>query len=765
MSLKHTDKERHKLEIKSHGTKTVIRPSTEMGERLAATINDVAHKGAPTNEDIKLLGDKFKEILLETRPSSLKAKHIENDMYNLISDIQKLMLERNYDERLQDALKRFDKAAAESKIDKGDREQLGKHLNRLSQLVKELIPKSMKLMRRVSRDEDFRELLISYLDIFQEKRKKSKQTGESKSEKGTEKLKDVMKSDEKTSKKASKLLKEPVKKAKEKMGGAKSKTSKGGEKPKYSKTTKVPSQGVYSQKTTQGTISSGMPQSNVGVSGQIQGEPSTYGTTQKGYLTPEEIGVQSMEGVVQSDESEKEYIDRYLSNEGYAYIYEETSSEVSEEDLPSEKREDQQKKEEVKQKTIDLIQQFRKHHEYPGFLHSLLSIYDEAIYIVSKLGKTKKKGGDKHRIRAALEDLRVFTERLCDTSLYNWVSHLKSLSAIQNDPLYAKMRGDMEQILFDPHQKYQTNEEIRDYIRDIKENMKELNNKYDNLVNNFLNETKMILKGFRKDEYLISLAHDWTHLVQSTFTDENGRPNLRVALDSFDQLQKTFFPVIKEQLTHRTLPSFDIYTHTYTLKVDDLYTDLSDLLPDQFKMKTESVSSLDRKKDLAEISSKVSFLLDNIDFKMEEVSFYFKKKSGFKYEDYGVVDINVNNAYIEMNFNLVLEDNSYFRLDIHSVTVDIHKLNIKIHEAKHKFLDKIITTLFKNTIRKRINVALAENILKVSYKTCGVLNTAMKRAAKNTGRYKRYHHHSSKKKKELPSRYSRSSKHRTTKAH
>jgi len=286
-------------------------------------------------------------------------------------------------------------------------------------------------------------------------------------------------------------------------------------------------------------------------------------------------------------------------------------------------------------------------------------------------------------------------------------------------------------VILDRHNRYETNDAIRDKIRGMRNQFRELNEKHKGLFENLFRETSDIITGIVNDPEISKLRNDLNKMLIEIFTDKEGKPSPTVVVDSLTRIKDAFFPIIKEKLRYIDLPIVEVETDKYYYRLSNLSFKLSDILPDMFHIETDSDVHIDLEnmKRAGKLNLKMNFYPFKTD--IENLCFDLKKKKGMKYRDAGMIDVHIRDAGIMFDFTFNLKSDQVDHFELTNVSSNLGEFKIKVREAKHKVWDRFLTTVFnpviKSKIRKQVNQSLNDSI---NAEVCDRINEGLVQAQK-----------------------------------
>jgi gas vesicle protein len=162
--------------FKKGDTTTTLRPCT--GEYITQALYNIQETGMPSREDLDLFGDKIWDIIEATKKTvtnDKKTSEIVSKAQDIVNDFKDVVEEINYDNKIQDVAKKIkDEITPNPKnitnIAK-DVAVIGKEAiddtEKIKQSLKDIMPLLSQLSKSLVSDYEFRDILITILDIVQ----------------------------------------------------------------------------------------------------------------------------------------------------------------------------------------------------------------------------------------------------------------------------------------------------------------------------------------------------------------------------------------------------------------------------------------------------------------------------------------------------------------------------------------------------------------------------------------------------------------------
>jgi len=184
-----------------------------------------------------------------------------------------------------------------------------------------------------------------------------------------------------------------------------------------------------------------------------------------------------------------------------------------------------------------------------------------------------------------------------------------------------------------------------------------------------------------------------------------------------------------EQLRSVPVSTIEGSTDSYDFKLEGIVLAANDIAPDRIRVKYDNDLEFDfRSLTLADMRrSDLTIYLDGMRTRLDNVHFWYSRKSFPKISDEGIANISLEGDGLDLRFRLAVRSAMpYFHVT--KVDCDIDKMKIRILEAKHAALDKIVTSVFSGAIRKRVEKAVEERLVETMQRVEELMNRLAQQA-------------------------------------
>ncbi|KAG8824097.1 hypothetical protein FRC19_002552 [Serendipita sp. 401] len=232
-----------------------------------------------------------------------------------------------------------------------------------------------------------------------------------------------------------------------------------------------------------------------------------------------------------------------------------------------------------------------------------------------------------------------------------------------------------------------------------------------------VNSGKDWVDGWSADPLNKKMANQWAGLVKDLLMSENG--NLVWKGGLWKDIRHVIVPTLVQKVGYIPIPRIEYTDDKLDLVIENLTLQGRNLFPNiieiaaQTHMKMSPYSSI---KD--EYHHTMTLTLSQIQADMRDVTFYFRKKSGFpKLKDSGLADVFLGGRGITATVTLVNNANSsdgktsqqsLFR--VKKVVAKVDALRFSIRDSQHDLLYKTLRPLATGLIKKQVAHAIEDGI-------------------------------------------------------
>jgi hypothetical protein len=235
-------------------------------------------------------------------------------------------------------------------------------------------------------------------------------------------------------------------------------------------------------------------------------------------------------------------------------------------------------------------------------------------------------------------------------------------------------------------------------------------------LSNIITESKAILGSIRDDPIRRKMAADLKVLAADFITvGRDGKPTLN--LDLVQQLKGLLIPLLTEHLRDIPVPRITGSNDTYDYEIENLKFSVGELLPSQLHVHIEGDGDIDvQHLSTNKFVTRIVVTAENIQSTMQDIQFWFKRKSIPRTEDEGTADVELTGEGAKVLIMMTFSPERTLPFDVHAVRVATDELNIKIKDTRHDWLYNMMVNFFKGAIKERLNQEVQLRLKSIIYK-------------------------------------------------
>jgi len=228
-----------------------------------------------------------------------------------------------------------------------------------------------------------------------------------------------------------------------------------------------------------------------------------------------------------------------------------------------------------------------------------------------------------------------------------------------------------------------------------------------------LGEVQLILRSIREDTVTSALVEDFRALGRDLLLDENGRPNPRVTREALAEMKGLIISVLLEHLREIPIPKIEGSTPKYKYSIEDMVFYGYDIVPEQVRVNLETRADVIPMEMTTNdtLHSVLTFKLKNLKSHLRNLRFSFQRLKIPKIHDQGLLDFDIFGEDNKISIKWKLW---YTRgqptFELHRCRVHLRNIKIRITDSKHRSLENLIMKLFRESIRREIELRVSQRL-------------------------------------------------------
>ncbi|KAL9544020.1 hypothetical protein MBANPS3_007837 [Mucor bainieri] len=231
-------------------------------------------------------------------------------------------------------------------------------------------------------------------------------------------------------------------------------------------------------------------------------------------------------------------------------------------------------------------------------------------------------------------------------------------------------------------------------------------------VKSMIQESSGIIKAVSDDPISQKIAEKVKAIHDHLWYDSNGHAAFKPHL--LNDMRITLLPALIEQIKFVPLPQIIYSDKQFEIAIENMVLQGDTLMPDIFEVKADDYLRFSPKANVNYTNSQsIHVHMTGIQTTMEDVVFYYRRKTGFpKMSDSGVVSVATGGAGLRVSMRIVsssVDQRHTFRIDQCHCHID--KLNIKVNHSKHNTLYKVLNPMMTGIVKRQMCKAIENKLI------------------------------------------------------
>ncbi|KAI8645155.1 hypothetical protein BD408DRAFT_362091 [Parasitella parasitica] len=231
-------------------------------------------------------------------------------------------------------------------------------------------------------------------------------------------------------------------------------------------------------------------------------------------------------------------------------------------------------------------------------------------------------------------------------------------------------------------------------------------------VKSMIQESNGIIKSVSDDPLSQKISGKIRNIHDHLWYDSNGHAAFKPHL--LNDMRITLIPALIEQIKFVPLPQIIYSDKQFEIAIENMVLQGDTLMPDIFEVKADDYLRFSPKANANFTNSQsIHVHMTGIQTIMEDVVFYYRRKSGFpKMSDSGVISVATDGAGLRVSLRIVsssIDQKHTFRIDQCHCHID--KLNIKVNHSKHNILYKVLNPMMTGIIKHQMCKAIENKLI------------------------------------------------------
>lgn len=372
-------------------------------------------------------------------------------------------------------------------------------------------------------------------------------------------------------------------------------------------------------------------------------------------------------------------------------------------------------KHELSYRVVSFLRRINANPQYSQGINNLFDALDDLREEAKRAAENVKDDSQSNQhIHEAYEAAKKIVAEFHDPEIL--LKELRSFSKdLQNDHKMNKLLDDTKALFQDSINNPQVLDEYK-LIRRVEKLVDEArdslqDNKWREHYQRVLHESQALFNAIKNDRDVVNLTDKAQQLLTNfTFVDQNGIRHFNS--DLLGQMRQYIVPLFLKQLENIPIPPIEGSTDDYDFKVENITFSGREIIPEHVEIHVRSDMDFNVPKlQTDKASTRALLKISHVKTHMDNVKFWFKRKSIPRLEDHGIADIALSGEGATLMVLLRLSTGwEHPNFSVLKVSVDIDKIQIDIKQAQHQVLLNMITTFFQGKLKRDVENTIENRI-------------------------------------------------------
>eukprot|EP00029_Vermamoeba_vermiformis_P002000 TRINITY_DN1228_c0_g1_i1.p1 TRINITY_DN1228_c0_g1~~TRINITY_DN1228_c0_g1_i1.p1 ORF type:complete len:676 (+),score=259.75 TRINITY_DN1228_c0_g1_i1:109-2028(+) len=369
-----------------------------------------------------------------------------------------------------------------------------------------------------------------------------------------------------------------------------------------------------------------------------------------------------------------------------------------------------------------LIKVFSALRTRPDWTRGVLAVFSildtQAARLQQIANATSSSVEESSHAQVALEEGKALLESFSKRSLEPLLASTKDLiNFILNDPEMWSWVKELRYFFensFEFPNLWSSEQYSKRLERLIDDGRRLMNNvKYRTQYQLLLSESQALFESIVNDADVVNLQEKAKSFLQNFAIRDKTTGEITFDTDLLMKLRKYLVPFFVELMDKIPIPVIEGSTDEYEFKLENIVFSGYDIIPEHIEIHSRSDMDLNVKDLNAEkINSLTTIKISHIMTKIENMKFWFKRKTFPAIEDSGLADVELRGnegAKLLVDMQMLIRDNNpVFR--VMSSHVEIDRLRITVTEAKHEWLLNVFAAVFETKLKETMSRSIEEKM-------------------------------------------------------
>lgn len=226
-----------------------------------------------------------------------------------------------------------------------------------------------------------------------------------------------------------------------------------------------------------------------------------------------------------------------------------------------------------------------------------------------------------------------------------------------------------------------------------------------------LDELNAMVKNIQQDPVTKKLRHDMKVLIQDIMLDEEG--NIVLKEHALQQLRMIVVSSVIERMKI-PVPVIHIEDKDMEYTLRNLVVAIRDLIPEKVILEDRGRIALDftdvRQPEVEAASNTLRFVIEGVNIHMEQADISFNRKTFPKVTDSGKLRLDIGGRGMDLIIQLQTFTRSKQAFRVEYVDCDVHSMSFYLQDTRHDWLYNSVLKLLSGRIKRNVETSIEDTL-------------------------------------------------------
>jgi len=371
---------------------------------------------------------------------------------------------------------------------------------------------------------------------------------------------------------------------------------------------------------------------------------------------------------------------------------------------------------ELRARLANILRVLANNPSYHKAVRSAFKVWDQVSTMVADTGVVGSVTSNDH-LRTALRNARLFLEEFTGgRSLSPFIDNsYKFMKLLRDDPALQSYFKDVQTYILealDNPSRLDDQERLKAIILKGRNFMQEV--RFHDYTTTMLKEGSAILEALRGDALANQFTTDLRRLMEDLFIDSTGKPTWKP--DALISLKHLVVGMFMDELKCIPIGAISGSTPEFEYAVSNITLTAFDLLPEDVNIYNKNKAEIHPMNiatpapNFTQTQGLLKITVTKSNVVIPNVIYHARKFTSPRFEDNGLATVRCKNLKIKITVQQHYGEKYPHFFKVESVKAKIGKLSLVLLETEHRFFATLLKPMITSTMRKRIELAIAQGI-------------------------------------------------------